>query len=541
MAPGVALGSPAAPAAGAMLDGQRIAASRSTSATTIPQRTAARLAVLVFTLPSAPTLGTTVAAVHDTYFGTGRSVAQFYREASDDTFTLTGDVYGPFALTGVEDSDCLADDWAAAARAAATSGGADLTTYTYFAYIFPRMPVCPWAGMADIGGTESFINALAAGDVGLYNAAHEFGHDLGAGHAHGWRCQSDGTPVSTGDDTTCVTQEYGDPFSLMGSGVVRLPTAWELHQMGFLADPDETFIAPGSGRYRLPVAEDGPAADRLFLVPRAGGGYLEFEYHLSLGDFDTYGTSDPVVNGVTVRYAPDDPSGQTSLIDSTPATSSFADAPVLDGASLSDPIGGISVTVVAADATGATIDITVVPHSNGGSDATPPLAPLGLAASTGAGNAVTLSWQPALDDVGTTTYRIIHNGVLAATTSATDFQDSVVTGTQTYAVQAVDAAGNVGPAAVVSFTSSDTSAPTAPGDPTYQRMGSRAIKIMWLPASDDGGPVAYEVKLDGGKVIHTPALARRFSALARGKHHITVCAVDAAGNAGPSVRLTVRV
>ena len=78
--------------------------------------TAARLAVVLFTLPGAGTLDVTPTMARDTYFGATNSVAQFYRDASDNAFTLSGTVVGPYALANVDVSVLYGGWWLVAGK-----------------------------------------------------------------------------------------------------------------------------------------------------------------------------------------------------------------------------------------------------------------------------------------------------------------------------------------------------------------------------------------------------------------------------------------
>jgi hypothetical protein len=60
-------------------------------------------------------------------------------------------------------------------------------------------------------------------------------------------------------------------------------------------------------------------------------------------------------------------------------------------------------------------------------------------------NAASLSWTAATDNVGVAHYNIIRNGTTVATSTTTSFTDKPGSGTFTYQVNAVDAAGNVSP------------------------------------------------------------------------------------------------
>jgi hypothetical protein len=80
------------------------------------------------------------------------------------------------------------------------------------------------------------------------------------------------------------------------------------------------------------------------------------------------------------------------------------------------------------------------------SDTTPPSAPGGLAATVNQKlKQVRLTWAASVDNVGVSGYRVLRNGVLAATSSTTAWTDTqwVAGATNTYAVMAYDAAGNI--------------------------------------------------------------------------------------------------
>jgi chitodextrinase len=78
-------------------------------------------------------------------------------------------------------------------------------------------------------------------------------------------------------------------------------------------------------------------------------------------------------------------------------------------------------------------------------DTVKPTVPAGLSA-TGSAGQVALSWQPSTDNVGITGYRIYRNGsqvgsVLGNLTTFT--HTNLTTGTYSYTVRAIDAAGNL--------------------------------------------------------------------------------------------------
>jgi hypothetical protein len=92
-------------------------------------------------------------------------------------------------------------------------------------------------------------------------------------------------------------------------------------------------------------------------------------------------------------------------------------------------------------------------------DLTAPSAPAGLTASV-SGTSVALAWQPASDPSGVTAYRVLRDGQQVTAVAGTSAVDSPGTGSHSYTVIAVDAAGNA-------------SAPTSPVSATVSGSTSR--------------------------------------------------------------------
>jgi chitodextrinase len=236
---------------------------------------------------------------------------------------------------------------------------------------------------------------------------------------------------------------------------------------------------------------------------------------------------------VTARLCP--AYDHTRLVDSTPATATYDDAPLTGGASLGDARYGIAVTADSVTPLGAVLRI----HTG---DLLAPGVPGGVAASV-EDNAVRLSWSPASDNVGVTGYRVYRNGGRIATVAATSIVDAAPRDGAAYTVRAVDAAGNVGPAsAPVTVRLPDRTPPTAAGAPTATLLSATAAEIAWTPASDDRGVAHYRVLIDGREVAAIAGTTHLLSGLAPGATYaLAVVAVDAAGNAGPPAAGTLAV
>jgi uncharacterized delta-60 repeat protein len=189
-------------------------------------------------------------------------------------------------------------------------------------------------------------------------------------------------------------------------------------------------------------------------------------------------------------------------------------------------------------------DLTLARYRNDGvptptpSDTTAPTAPTGLTATFNSiTNAIDLSWTAATDNVAVTGYRIYRDGGLApiATVNGVTFSDAGATGTHTYQVTAIDAAGNESaPSNIASATAvaGDITPPTAPTSLVANaNLATRTIELSWTAATDDVGVTGYRVFRDNGTTPITTVTGTTFNDPNQlGTHVYVVAAIDAAGN-----------
>jgi hypothetical protein len=407
-------------------------------------------------------------------FTNANSVAAYYAETSWGQLTLAGDVFGWYTIPDTNDA-CDISTWASAATTEANAAGVNLGSYDNVVYAFPFAASCAWSGLATMPGQSSWLNG--PGGMSLHSMAHELGHNFGTHHASALNCTESGVRVAL--SATCTTNEYGDPFSVMGSGSHYQQTSFSRGNFGWLQAAN-TATVTAAGAYTLdPIENNDPTGVQVVRIPRADTGtYLTLEFRQPFGaSFDTFSTVDPVVNGVTVRvtagYTVD---VQTRLVDATPTTSTFADAALSVGQTLFDPVSGVTVTTLSVSASGASVlisfevvtptptptptpvptaaptpvptpDPTATPVPTPGADVEPPTAPGGLTAALGKGKKVTLTWAASSDNVAVAGYRVYRDGALVASTTGTSLIDAIAgrSATHTYYVVAYDSAGNSSP------------------------------------------------------------------------------------------------
>ncbi len=411
-----------------------------------------RVAVVLVNFADDPSQPFTPAQAAATMFESPESVASYFDEASFGATTMSGDVLGWYTLPSPS-SGCSIDQWAREADAAAAADGVAVAGYQHVVYAFPRASSCGWAGLAEMPGRRSWIN----GSFHLKVVAHELTHNLGTHHAGALTCSSGATRVPL--SSSCTGNEYGDPFDVMGSGS-RHAASWRKGQLGWLS-PSAMATVAGPGTYTLAPQEWLSPSVQSLRVPRGSNGqYLYLEFRQPYGSHDDFAPGDPAVNGVTVRLGPDYRWRQPSyLIDTTASTASFGDAALGVGKSLSDPTSGVTIRTVSVTPAGASVEITFggspapppAPPAPAPStpppDTTPPAAPATLAGSLQAGPSVALSWAATGDNVGVTGYRVLRDGNELASASGTSFTDVTPPPGRpvSYAVRAVDGAGNLGP------------------------------------------------------------------------------------------------
>jgi hypothetical protein len=446
---------------------------------------AKRVAVVLINFSNDTSQPYTPAFAAGVAFNNSDSVAAYYAEGSSGQLTLSGDVFGWYTIPDTNDN-CAYSTWSNAANVAASAAGVDLSAYDNVVYAFPTTS-CGFAGVASMPGTTSWLNGPTA--MSLRVMAHELGHNFGTHHASSLDCTEAGVRVSlAADPSGCTAGEYGDPFSVMGEATRNEQTNFAKGNFSWLTTGN-TLTVTASGDYLLLPAETAGSSGQASLrVQRTTSAWFTMEFRQPFGtSFETFAATAPVATGVSIRLTPDyGTRSQSLLIDATPATSTFIDAPLPAGQTFVDPLTGASITTLSTSSLGALVRIelgsgspspstspaasptsgptatpgpTPTPSPTGTPSPTPtpgpsptpqpgdtqaPTAPVNLTASVARSGKVTLNWTASTDNVRVTGYRVYLDGVLLATVTKTRWTDGLVLSgaMRLYDVVAFDAAGN---------------------------------------------------------------------------------------------------
>jgi hypothetical protein len=484
-----------------------------------------RVAVLLLKFAETDPEPYTVAQAEGVIFSNGNSVANYFAEESHGLMTLTGDVFGYYTIS-INTSACDYTDIGNQARAAATAAGVDLASYTQIQYVHNYLSSCGWSGLAYVPGQDSWLNQA----LNLRVSAHELSHNFGVHHASTMSCAEGGVRVTLSSNAAnCSSSEYGDPFSILGASSTRHTHNQQLASMGWLSGGDLQTIT-SNGTYEVGAAElASPGAPRAVRVPRGNGTWFVLELRAPFGTyFDNFSADDPAVNGVSIRITYDwGTIIQSQLLDATPATTSFGDAPLAAGQSFFDPLSGVAITTLEVAGGVATVEVSW------GADSVAPSTPGNPQVTATGTTTARFSWTASTDDSGVTGYRVSRDGAVLGTVTTTQYNDSGLTpgATYLYSVVALDAAGNESAAATRSHTQPvpDTTPPSAPANFRTTGLTKAKVTFAWNGSTDNVGVVGYRVYRNGALVATVTGTTWTHN---RQKTASTyhVVAFDAAGN-----------
>ena len=465
--------------------------------------------------------------------GGSSSMKSFFEQESKGDMSVSASVYGWYTIPTTS-AGCDWQAWEQLGWDEATSAGVDLSAFTNVMFISPYTSSCGFAGVGYVPGPYTYLN----GTISTHVMAHEVGHNLGLAHANARSCTVDGTRVTIAANSACTTQGYADPFSVMGNVALRHNHGSQLGELGWLSASQKVVGSPGHTYTIAPWFGSGTV--KLVRIPRGDGSFFDLDLRTPHGPFDTFATGSPAVNGATVRLgwgtaSPTWSPVATELLDTTPATASLDDAPLLVGQTMTDPVSTISIATQSIGASGVTVRVT---------ESTPPGMPGSLAATLYSTPSVGLGWSAASDNAAIASYRIRRDGDVVATvgSSVRDWVDHDVSigTTYGYAVAAIDTSGNLGPEATTSMDVEaggappppDTKAPSKPANlhVRHRQQNGPHVTFAWAASSDDTGVVKYKIYRAGHARPIATTTSRHIRITTKAGAKYKVRAFDAAGN-----------
>ncbi len=214
---------------------------------------------------------------------------------------------------------------------------------------------------------------------------------------------------------------------------------------------------------------------------------------------------------------------------------------------LSSP--GTTASTLASREAGASTAPQLIVSSQPPPDTQPPSVPGNVQASAPSQNQVDLTWTASTDDDSVSYYTIYRDGVAKDTVpgTTTSYVDTDVNASRayTYAVEAVDPAGNVSArSADASVTPPDETPPELPDPFDVVLTGPTTVSIRWGASTDNVGITGYRIKRDNPTLAQLPASATSYDddSVEAGKTYTySLSATDAAGNRSDAVTASITV
>jgi hypothetical protein len=302
----------------------------------------------------------------ETQFHVGpTSVNAYYLENSYGKNSVGGKTYGPFTYNMAScDTMGLADTLRQMVPA---SDGCD----QYAWVMTPMVASCAWAGLGELGTADKPAqDTWYNNSISCVVAVQEPGHNYGAQHSSAITCSGVGITDSL---ASCQHSEYGDKFDTMGGGC-RHFNAWQKLYQKWWGGCNAVKVG-SSGTFNLYPTEIPCNGVQALQIPFPGGKTRPFsssggggpatttnltswylEYRTSTG-FDQGMTPQVLVHVGAAPVLPtqSNPKGQHTWI--VNASGSSTNPGLTAGKSISDPAGGLTMTVMSMDATKAVIQV----------------------------------------------------------------------------------------------------------------------------------------------------------------------------------------
>jgi chitodextrinase len=524
----------------------------------------------------------------------GADAASYVKETSYGRATLVPSFYGPYTVASTTSAECNSSSRDDSAMRAANAD-ADFTQFRRLVFVLN----CPGLGgvalsEGPIATPDGTITAAAteldpASAKRLDKQVHELAHTFGSfsKHASFYLCRPDAFVPPTRFDEGCTSAEYGDGFDVLGDANSSQLDPLHKNAAGWL-DASQFPTVTTSGTYTLAPYEQASASGQPLAlnIPRGNSGNsFTVEYRQPIG-FDAWmGTAScpgcTVTRGASIRLSNFITSGNgggsdTQLIDTTPGSiSSYSyyptedgrDGALLPGKTFTDPDYDISITAVAATASGLTVQVSLPPQTC--THAAPGVASATPASQTAAaGQTKTYTFTvtnndssgcpagtfryislPGSDDITTVAspdYFTLAPG--ASTTVSLSVTSSPLAVDGTYLPNgpgkvfgnSLETSGTSVPLTYVVTSPADTTPPAAPSGLAAQALGSAVVKLTWTAATDNLGVAGYRIIADTGSTYTTQTTSYLITNLAPGTTRTySVQAFDRKSNFSPVTKVTV--
>ncbi len=223
-----------------------------------------------------------------------------------------------------------------AARAAARGAGFNPDSFDFDMVVTDDKPSVGFAGVAYVGWKGCWLANDAYWGQGV--SSHELGHNFGLWHASSWDTPDD-TIIGTGSRV-----EYGDNFDTMGAAANNPASHFNSHYKNYLdwlPDADVTTVS-ASGTFRLYShdVQSGKNRRALRIARTASQAYWVEMRQLWTQNRWSQG-------GVHILWANQNGNDNSELLDTTQATSTVDDAPLVIGRTFSDIPTGVHITPIA--------------------------------------------------------------------------------------------------------------------------------------------------------------------------------------------------
>ncbi|XXF75432.1 NEW3 domain-containing protein [Myxococcaceae bacterium GXIMD 01537] len=327
-----------------------------------------RTIVILAAFPGQPVPSITPFHVESIFFEEwNRSLTDYWSEVSGGRTWATGDVAGWYTL----DQAYGCDDTGAMREAAINAADADVD-FTQYERIFIVHPMpsqgCSYAGVAslscntvttDDGPVVASTAWLVAGNLSLYTqgvmlVTHEAGHNLSLDHSSS---RDFGVEALGAVGAQGAVDEYGDVFSTMGRWNLGHYAVEHKARLGWL-DPGAVTVVDGTDATVTLTPAESSGGVKALKVRRGTGNdaWLWLEYRRPVGNYDT-SLGSQAYGGAVVHASDASTGAHTYLLDFTPATSSWSDAPLKAGTTWVDPYSNLSLTVGTATSSGLTVSV----------------------------------------------------------------------------------------------------------------------------------------------------------------------------------------